>query len=104
MAKSDYWNPEWGKKPSTTWDSIRGFLTEEEWEAKGRENQAALERNMYELGRIHERMRMDEITEEDLREIVAVYYGMTTKADENLGRITDALRQAGEWTVATVEW
>jgi arylsulfatase A-like enzyme len=42
-------------------------------------------------------MRMNEITADDLREIVAVYYGMITKADANLGRIIDALKESGAW-------
>ena len=46
---------------------------------------------------VHERMRMDKITDDDLREIVAVYYGMITKADRNLGSVLDALRDSGLW-------
>ncbi len=49
------------------------------------------------LRRIHERMRMDEITEQDLREIVAVYYGMITKTDRNLGSLMDTLKETGAW-------
>jgi arylsulfatase A-like enzyme len=46
---------------------------------------------------VHKRMRMDEITDDELREMVAVYYGMITKTDRNLGHIVAALRQAGAW-------
>jgi arylsulfatase A-like enzyme len=46
---------------------------------------------------VHERMRMNEITDDDLREIVAVYYGMITKTDRNLGRLMAALEQTGAW-------
>jgi len=46
---------------------------------------------------VHERMRMNEITDEELREIVAVYWGMITKTDRNLGWVLDALRQSGRW-------
>ncbi len=46
---------------------------------------------------VHERMRMDQITGDELREMVAVYYGMITKTDRNLGWVLDALREAGCW-------
>jgi arylsulfatase A-like enzyme len=46
---------------------------------------------------VHERMRMNEIADDDLREIVAVYYGMITKTDRNLGRVMAALKQSGAW-------
>jgi len=46
---------------------------------------------------VHERMRMNEITDDDLREIVAVYYGMITKTDRNLGRVIAALKESGAW-------
>jgi len=46
---------------------------------------------------VHKRMRMDEITDDELREIVAVYYGMITKTDRNLGWILDALKENGHW-------
>ncbi len=46
---------------------------------------------------IHQRMRMDEMTEDELREMVAVYYGMITKVDRNLGWILGALKEQGAW-------
>ena len=46
---------------------------------------------------VHKRMRMDEVTDDELREMVAVYYGMITKTDRNLGRIVAALRETGAW-------
>ena len=49
------------------------------------------------LRRVHERMGMDKVTDDELREIVAVYYGMCTKTDRNLGWIVDALKQSGRW-------
>ena len=50
------------------------------------------------LEMIHKRMRMDEITDDELREMVAIYYGMITKTDHNLGTIVAALTTAsGAW-------
>ena len=49
------------------------------------------------LRMVHERMRMDEITDDELREIVAVYYGMITKTDRNLGSIVAALKERAAW-------
>jgi arylsulfatase A-like enzyme len=49
------------------------------------------------LQAVHKRMRMDEATDDDLREIVAVYYGMITKTDRNLGRVLTALKETGHW-------
>ncbi len=49
------------------------------------------------LRRVHERMRMNEVSDDDLREIVAVYYGMCTKTDRNLGWVLDALQESGQW-------
>ena len=49
------------------------------------------------LEAIHKRMRMDEATDDDLREIVAVYYGMVTKTDRNFGWVLDALKESGRW-------
>jgi len=46
---------------------------------------------------VHERMRMNEMTDDDLREIVAVYYGMVTKTDRNLGTVIAALEDTGMW-------
>lgn len=45
---------------------------------------------------VHERMRMDQITDEELREIVAVYYGMVSKTDRNLGWLMEALGRSGQ--------
>jgi len=47
-------------------------------------------------------MRMDEITDDELREIVAVYYGMITKTDRNLGSIVAALKEQAAWDNAIV--
>jgi len=49
------------------------------------------------LETVHKRMRMDEMTDEELREMVAVYYGMVTKVDHNLGSVMEALRKSGAW-------
>jgi len=49
------------------------------------------------IKRVHERMRMNEVTDDELREIVAVFYGMITKTDRNLGWIMDALKETGQW-------
>lgn len=49
------------------------------------------------LKRISERMKMDQITPEELQEMVAVYYGMITRLDANLGRILNALKQHDHW-------
>jgi arylsulfatase A-like enzyme len=49
------------------------------------------------LKMVHKRMRMDKITEEELREIVAVFYGMTTKTDRNLGWVLNAVKENGHW-------
>ncbi|MEW6356164.1 MAG: sulfatase-like hydrolase/transferase [Planctomycetota bacterium] len=49
------------------------------------------------LKKVHERMRMNEVTDDELREIVAVYYGMCTKTDRNLGWVLDALKESGKW-------
>ncbi|UCH36654.1 MAG: sulfatase-like hydrolase/transferase, partial [Armatimonadota bacterium] len=46
---------------------------------------------------VHQRMRMDEVTDDELREMVAVYYGMITKTDRNLGSIVAALQETGAW-------
>lgn len=46
---------------------------------------------------VHERMRMNEVTDDELREIVAVYYGMITKTDRNLGWLLQALKDSGRW-------
>lgn len=46
---------------------------------------------------VHKRMRMDQITEAELREMVAVYYGMVTKADRNFGWVLQAVRESGRW-------
>jgi arylsulfatase A-like enzyme len=42
-------------------------------------------------------MRVGEMTEEELRELVAVYYGMITKTDHNLGLLLDALQRSEAW-------
>ncbi|MEX1008734.1 MAG: sulfatase-like hydrolase/transferase [Acidimicrobiia bacterium] len=38
----------------------------------------------------------DELTDDDLAEIVATYYGMTSRVDWQLGRIVDAVERTGE--------
>ncbi len=49
------------------------------------------------LEAVHKRMRMDQITDDELREIVAVYWGMITRADRNLGWVIEALKTSGQW-------
>ncbi|MFP3903557.1 MAG: sulfatase-like hydrolase/transferase, partial [Armatimonadota bacterium] len=49
------------------------------------------------LQRVHERTNMDEVTDDELREMVAVYYGMITKTDRNLGWLMEALKDSGQW-------
>jgi len=49
------------------------------------------------LRRVHERMGMDKVDENDLREIAAVFYGMITKVDRNFGWLIDALKETGRW-------
>lgn len=49
------------------------------------------------LQMVHERMRMNEVSDDELREIVAIYWGMTTRADHNLGLVTAALYESGQW-------
>ena len=46
---------------------------------------------------IRERAGLDKLTEEDLREILALYYGMITKTDANLGKVLSALREGALW-------
>lgn len=46
---------------------------------------------------IREKMGLNELDESDLKEILAVYYGMITKVDDALGRLTDAIRGSGFW-------
>ena len=41
----------------------------------------------------HKRMRMDEVTDDDLREIVAVYYGMISYVDAQMQRVHEALER-----------
>jgi len=54
------------------------------------------------LSMIRERAGLDKLTEEDLREILALYYGMITKTDANLGKVLSALRDAGLWEQTAV--
>ncbi len=49
------------------------------------------------LPMVHRRMRMDQITDDELREIVAVYWAMITKTDRNLGWVIEALKHSGQW-------
>jgi len=49
------------------------------------------------LEAVHRRMRMDQVTDDELREMVAVFYGMITKTDRNLGWVLDALTDSGKW-------
>jgi arylsulfatase A-like enzyme len=49
------------------------------------------------LDRIRERMELDKLADADFKEILAVYYGMITKQDENLGRLMECLKKAGYW-------
>lgn len=54
------------------------------------------------LSMIRERAGLDKLTEEELREIHAIYYGMITKTDANLGKVLEALREAGLWQTTAV--
>lgn len=45
---------------------------------------------------IHRRYGLDRLTEDDWREIVAVYYGMIARLDHQLGRVLDAVDGAGQ--------
>jgi len=47
------------------------------------------------LKRIGERMGADKLTEDDWREIVAVYYGMISRVDDNFLQVINALKEAG---------
>ncbi len=54
------------------------------------------------LSMIRERARLEEVTEQEFREIRAVYYGMITKTDTNLGKVLTALRAGGLWEETAV--
>jgi len=45
---------------------------------------------------IRRRYGLDALTEDDWREIVAVYYGMVSRVDAQLGRVLDAVDRAGQ--------
>ncbi|WP_218147124.1 sulfatase-like hydrolase/transferase [Paenibacillus sp. CF384] len=49
------------------------------------------------LDEIRARMKLDGLCEADFKEILAVYYGMITKTDAALGRLTNALKQTENW-------
>jgi arylsulfatase A-like enzyme len=44
---------------------------------------------------IRRRYRLDALTDDDWREIVAVYYGMISRVDAQLGRVLDAVDRSG---------
>ena len=49
------------------------------------------------MRRVHQRARLNELTEDEFREIIAVYYGMITKTDRNLGWMIQALKEGDRW-------
>jgi arylsulfatase A-like enzyme len=49
------------------------------------------------LDRVRERMGLEALSEAELKEILAVYYGMITKVDASLGRLTDSVKRSGLW-------
>jgi len=49
------------------------------------------------LSMIRERAGLEKLTEEEWRDIQAIYYGMITKTDANLKKVLDALRESGHW-------
>jgi arylsulfatase A-like enzyme len=51
---------------------------------------------------ISELMGMDRLTDEDFRELLAVYYGMITKTDALLGRLADSVKENGYWEDSAV--
>ena len=54
------------------------------------------------LSMIRERAGLDRLTEDDFREIQAVYYGMIAKTDADLGNVLSALREGGLWQSTAV--
>ena len=51
---------------------------------------------------IRERMNLHALGEDDMREILAVYYGMITRTDAALGRLMTALKASGHWDDSAV--
>ncbi|MBJ9992314.1 MULTISPECIES: sulfatase-like hydrolase/transferase [Paenibacillus] len=54
------------------------------------------------LDRVRERMGLERLGEDEFKEILAVYYGMITKTDASLGRLTEAVKQSGHWDDSAV--
>ncbi|MCZ8511714.1 sulfatase-like hydrolase/transferase [Paenibacillus filicis] len=54
------------------------------------------------LDKVRDRMGLDRLSEGELKEILAVYYGMITKVDASLGRLTEAVRLNGYWDDSAV--
>ncbi|MCP4761314.1 MAG: sulfatase-like hydrolase/transferase [archaeon] len=46
---------------------------------------------------IHERYGLDKLTDKDYKEILAVYYGMISKVDDQFGQLIDKLKEIGEY-------
>ncbi len=46
---------------------------------------------------IHERYGLDKLSEEDFREIIATYYGMITRIDDQVGQVINKLKEIGEY-------
>lgn len=46
---------------------------------------------------LYERMKLNELTDADWREIVAVYYAMCSQVDDNFARVIDALKETGHY-------
>jgi len=46
---------------------------------------------------IHKRYGLDKLTEADFREIVATYYGMITRIDDQFGQVIKKLKEIGEY-------
>jgi arylsulfatase A-like enzyme len=49
------------------------------------------------LDKVRERMGLHRLTEDDFKEILAVYYGMITKVDAAFGRLAEAVKANGYW-------
>ncbi len=49
------------------------------------------------MKRVHERYGLNNLSEEDFREIVATYYGMITRVDDQFGQIINKLKSIGEY-------
>jgi arylsulfatase A-like enzyme len=54
------------------------------------------------LTEIRDRMGLSRLEDADFKEILAVYYGMISKVDASLGRLTDVLKETGLWNDSAV--